>query len=203
MERNCPMVNASSFPAPPAFVPNRVPRRSRTAPLGVALAAALLLGGCSWLPDMPPLPGPDLFDTPRSLRGNLIEDDQLQQVVVNVSSRNDVLALLGSPSASGTFDDSEWFYIGGVTRQRPGRLLGIEEQRVVILRFDQRGTLREIRRLGMEDGREVAAVSRITPSPGTERSFLQLLFGNIGRVGPGVSGGQSTGPGAPSSTGGR
>jgi outer membrane protein assembly factor BamE (lipoprotein component of BamABCDE complex) len=72
---------------------------------------------------------------------------------------------------------------------------------VVILRFDQRGTLREIRRLGMEDGREIAAVSRTTPSPGTERSFLQQLFGNIGRVGPGVSGGQSTGPGAPSSGG--
>ena len=141
--------------------------------------------------------------TPRSLRGNLIEDDQLSQVVVGVSSRNDVLALLGSPSATGTFDDSEWFYIGGVTRQRPGRLLGIEEQRVVIMRFDQRGTLREVRRLGVEDGRDIAAVSRITPTPGNERSFLQQLFGNIGRVGPGVTGGQSTGPGAPSSAGGR
>ena len=197
------MVNASSFPPRPTLAPDRAPRRPRTAPLGAALAVALLLGGCSWLPDMPPLPGTDLFDTPRSLRGNLIEDDQLQQVAVGVSSRNDVLALLGSPSATSTFDDSEWFYIGGVTRQRPGRLLGIEEQRVVILRFDERGTLREIRRLGMEDGRDIVAVSRITPTPGNERSFLQQLFGNIGRVGPGVSGGQSTGPGAPSSTGGR
>lgn len=197
------MVNASSFPLRPTLAPDRVPRRPRTAPLGAALAAALLLGGCSWLPDMPPLPGTDMFDTPRSLRGNLIEDDQLQQVVVGVSSRNDVLALLGSPSATGTFDDSEWFYIGGVTRQRPGRLLGIEEQRVVILRFDQRGTLREISRLGLEDGRDIVAVGRITPTPGNDRSFLQQLFGNIGRVGPGVSGGQSTGPGAPSSAGGR
>jgi outer membrane protein assembly factor BamE (lipoprotein component of BamABCDE complex) len=201
MERNCPMVNASSFPARPALVPQRVPMRSRSAPRGLALAAALMLGGCAWLPDMPPLPGTDLFDTPRSLRGNLVEDDQMQQFVVGVSSRNDVLALLGSPSATSTFDDSEWFYIGGVTRQRPGRLLGIEEQRVVILRFDQRGTLREIRRLGMEDGREIAAVSRTTPSPGTERSFLQQLFGNIGRVGPGGIGGQSYRPGAPSSGG--
>lgn len=197
------MVNASSDPAPPALVPDKVPSRPRSAPMGVALAAALLLGGCSWLPDMPPLPGADLFDTPRSLRGNLVDDEQLQQIVAGVSSRGDVLALLGSPSATSTFDDSEWFYIGGVTRQRPGRLLGIEEQRVVILRFDQRGTLREIQRLGLEDGREVVAVSRTTPSPGNERSFLQQLFGNIGRVGPGVSGGQSTGPGAPSSSGGR
>jgi outer membrane protein assembly factor BamE (lipoprotein component of BamABCDE complex) len=206
MERHCPMVNASSslsHPlAQPVPAPSRVARRSIAAPLGVGLAAALLLGGCTWLPDMPPLPGADLFETPRTLRGNLIEEEQLQQIVSGVSSRSDVLALLGSPSATSTFDDSEWFYIGGVTRQRPGQLLGIEDQRVVILRFDERGTVREVRRLGLDDGRDVVAVSRVTPSPGNERSFLQQLFGNIGRVGPSVSGGQAGGPGAPT-TGGR
>jgi hypothetical protein len=40
-------------------------------------------------------------------------------------------------------------------------------------------------------------VSRVTPSPGTERSVLQQLFGNIGRVGvPGAQ--QQRGPGAAS-----
>jgi len=186
------MVNASSVPAPsrPAF------RRL----LGAA-GAVLLLGGCSWFPDMPPPPGLDLFETPRQLRGNLVEDEELGQIVAGVSTRNDVQALLGSPSATSAFDDSEWFYIGGVTRQRPGRLLGIEEQRVVILLFDARGTVREVRRLGLADGRDIVAVSRTTPSPGNERSFMQQLFGNIGRVGPSVSGGQSTGPGAPAPTG--
>jgi outer membrane protein assembly factor BamE (lipoprotein component of BamABCDE complex) len=191
------MVNAS----PKAASAGRRVRRGAQA--GAALAALLLLGGCSLMPDMPPPPGTDMFSSPSQMRGNMVEDEDLRQITVGVSSRSDVQALLGSPSQTSTFDDSEWFYIGGVTRQRPGRLLGIEEQRVVILRFDQRGTLREVRRLGMEDGREIAAVSRTTPSPGNERSFLQQLFGNIGRVGPGVTGGQSTGPGAPSSSGGR
>jgi outer membrane protein assembly factor BamE (lipoprotein component of BamABCDE complex) len=178
-----------------------IPGRGQGRRLTGALAALVLLGGCGWLPDMPPLPGADLFETPRQLRGNLVEEEELRQIVTGVSSRNDVQALLGSPSATSTFDDNEWFYIGGVTRQRPGQLLGIEEQRVVIVRFDPRGTVREVRRLGMEDGRTIVAVARTTPSPGNERSFMQQLFGNIGRVGPSVSGGQSTGPGAPAPTG--
>jgi outer membrane protein assembly factor BamE (lipoprotein component of BamABCDE complex) len=195
------MVNASPSPARPAAATEVRDSRARRPLRGALAATLLLLGGCSWFAEMPPLPGADLFDSPRQLRGHLIEDDELRQVVAGVSSRADVQALLGSPSTTGTFEESDWFYIGGVTRQRPGRLLGIEDQQVVVISFDPRGTVREVRRLGPEDGRTIVAVARATPSPGTERSFMQQLFGNIGRVGPGLGGAQQTGPGAPSSTG--
>lgn len=165
-------------------------------------AGLLLLGGCGLTSDLPPLPGADLFDSPRTLRGHLVEEEDLRQIVVGVSSRSDVQALLGSPSATGTFDDSDWFYIGGVTRQRPGRTLAVEDQRVLVVRFDNRGTVRELRRLGPEDGRQVQVVSRVTPSPGNERTLMQQLFGNIGRVGPGLgASGQAGGLGAPAPTG--
>lgn len=185
------MVNAS-----PKATPARGSAR-HSAPTGAALAAMLLLGGCSLMPDMPPPPGTDMFNSPSQQRGNMVDDEDLRQITVGVSSRSDVQALLGSPSQTSTFDDSEWFYIASVTRQRPGRLLGIEDQQVVVVRFDARGTVREVRRLGPQDGRDVATVTRTTPSPGTERTLLQQLFGNIGRVGPGLGGQQSGGPGAP------
>jgi outer membrane protein assembly factor BamE (lipoprotein component of BamABCDE complex) len=199
MERPSPMVNASHAPArPPA--PRRPAQRMHGARAGF-VAAAMLLGGCGLTSELPPLPGADLFDSPRTLRGHLIDDEELRQLVVGVSSRRDVEALLGSPSATATFDDSEWFYIGGVTRQRPGRLLAIEDQQVLIVAFDNRGTVRELRRLGPQDGRDVQVVARTTPSPGNERTLLQQLFGNIGRVGPGIGAGQTGGPGAPAPTG--
>ncbi len=191
------MVNASPVPLRPvtgkAAHPGRPPRGMRSA----MAAAALLLGGCGLTADMPPLPGADLFESPRTLRGHLVEDEDLRQIVVGVSSRRDVEALLGSPSATGTFDDSEWFYIGGVTRQRPGRLLAVEDQQVLVVRFDNRGMVQDMRRLGPQDGREIQAVSRTTPSPGNERTLMQQLFGNIGRVGPGLGANQTGGPGAP------
>lgn len=191
---------ASASPAPPAA-------RPRPARFVLASAAIVMLGACSYMPEMPSLPsmptlpGADVFDSPRQLRGHLLEDDDLGQVVPGVSSRRDVEAVLGSPSATSTFDDSEWFYIGGITRQRPGRLLAIDDQRVVRIRFDNSGTVQEVARLGPDDGRDVRVVSRITPSPGNERSLMQQLFGNIGRVGPGLGGQTQSGPGGSSPQG--
>ena len=178
-----------------------MPRRGR---LGLAGAALAALGACSYLPDMPSmptLPGAEIFEAPRQLRGNRVDEEDLRQVVVGVSSRRDVEAVLGSPSASGTFDDREWFYIGGVTRQRPGQLLAVDEQKVVKIRFDDSGTVQEVQRLGLEDGRQVAVVTRTTPSPGSDMSLLQRLFGNIGRVGPGLGAQSPTGPGSPTPQG--
>jgi outer membrane protein assembly factor BamE (lipoprotein component of BamABCDE complex) len=163
---------------------------------GVMLAAALVaLGGCSSLSS---LPGSDLFSSPRQLRGQMVEAENLTQVTPGVSTRNDVQALLGSPTATATFSDDEWYYISSVTRQRPGRTLSIEEQGVVVVRFDPRGTVQDVRRVGQEDGQNVRFVQRETPSPGNERSIMQQLFGNIGRLGPGLGAGQqNTAPGAP------
>lgn len=169
---------------------------------GATLAAALLLlGGCDWLPrlpTLPALPGADLFDSPRVMRGQAIDQEDLNQITVGVTTRNDVAALLGTPTATGTFDDENWYYISAVTRQRPGRQLAVYDQQVVAISFDQRDTVRAVRRLTQEDARPVQVVQRETPSPGNERTILQQLFSNLGRLGPGVGNiGQQSGPGAP------
>ena len=165
---------------------------------GAALALFALLGtaGCSW---MPSVPGASLFESPRQLRGHAVEEEALAQITPGVSSRADVETLLGSPSQTGTFDNSVWYYLSSVTRQRPGRALSIEDQRVVAITFTGAGVVQEIKRLGQDDGRDVRVVSRVTPSPGNDRTVMQQLFGNIGRLAPGL-GGQGSGQtiGAPS-----
>ncbi len=184
MERPRHPVNVSRRPAR-GFAP------------AAGLVALLALGGCSYLPYVP---GGGLFESPRTIRGHQVDDETLAQITVGVSSRSDVEAVLGSPSVTGTFDDSAWYYISGVTRQRPGQTLALEDQRVVAVLFDGRGTVREIRRLGQDDARDVRVVSRVTPSPGNDRTVLQQLFGNLGRLGPGVGAGANNTVGAPSPT---
>jgi outer membrane protein assembly factor BamE (lipoprotein component of BamABCDE complex) len=171
-------------------------KAARRVASGSLLAAAVALGGCSYLPTaaVQGVPGAGLFDSPRQFRGHAVTAEQLGQITPGVTSRDDVETLLGSPSASGTFDTSEWYYISGITHQRPGRTLGVLEQNVVVVRFDAGGTVQEVRRLGLEDGREVQMVGRETPTPGNDRTLMQQLFGNIGRVG--VAGTQPQGPGS-------
>jgi outer membrane protein assembly factor BamE (lipoprotein component of BamABCDE complex) len=150
---------------------NATPRRPRrTVPV---LALSLALAGCS------------LFESPTTLRGNRVDEDQLAQITPGVQTRADVLALLGSPSARGTFDEDHWYYISQTTRLRPGALPRVEDQKVVALTFDRGGVVREVRQLTLADAQPVQPVTRSTPVPGNDRTVLQQLFGNIGRFGPG------------------
>lgn len=167
--------------------------------MGVATALAVLMAtaGCSY---MPSVPGLGLFESPRTIRGHQVDDETLAQITPGVTSRADLETLIGSPSVTGTFDDATWYYISGVTRQRPGQTLALEDQRVVAVSFDGRGTVTEVRRVGQEDTRNIAFVSRTTPSPGTERTIMQQLFGNLGRLAPGIGNQNNTTVGAPAPT---
>jgi len=162
----------------------RSPNRRFVRP--AVLMACVLLCGCAF------------FEAPAQLRGNHVDADQLKELVPGTSTRADVTALIGSPTARATFDDNTWIYISEVTRPQIGRTQGVLSQAVLVLNFDDKGVLRDLKRLDQEDSLPVSVVSRTTPSPGTEASFLQQLFGNIGRfnaLGPN----QTTGPqgGAP------
>jgi outer membrane protein assembly factor BamE (lipoprotein component of BamABCDE complex) len=133
-----------------------------------------LLSGCSF------------FEQPTQMRGNAVDPDALKELVVGTSSRADVNSLLGSPTAKATFDDNTWIYIAEVTQPRIGRIQGVNSQNVVVMTFDQGGVLRGIQHLDQADGKPVSVVSRATPSPGSEASFMQQLLGNVGKFVPGA-----------------
>jgi outer membrane protein assembly factor BamE (lipoprotein component of BamABCDE complex) len=156
----------------------------------LTLICCLMLSSCSWL-----MPNP-------TMRGNKVDAEQLKELTPGVSSKADVTAVIGSPTARATFDDNTWIYISEVTQPRIGRTLGELDQHVVVLNFDERGTLQTVQKLDKADSLPVAVVARTTPSPGTEASFMQQLLGNIGRFNPAGNAGPSSGvsggaPGAP------
>ena len=149
------------------------------------LLSGLLLSSCGWL-----MPAPQV-------RGNKVDPEQLKELVPGTSTKADVTAVIGSPTAHATFDNNTWLYISELTQQRIGRTLGELDQNVIQLNFDDNGVLRDIAKRDKGDALAVAVVARTTPSPGTEASFLQQLLGNIGRFNP--TGGATTaaGGGAP------
>ena len=147
------------------------------------LLLVLLLTACS------------VVEAPKQLRGNRVDADQLKELVPGTSTRADATSLLGSPTAKATFDDNTWIYIGETTRTRVGRTPGVLQQDVVVLSFDNGGVLRGVKRLNQDDGRDVSVVSRATPSPGSEASFMQQLLGNVGKFSTGAPGGSGRTPG--------
>lgn len=167
-----------------------------------AVAGALLLAGCASLPAIPLPERPrELFAAPVTNRGHLVADEQLAQLTPGVSTRADVQALLGSPSHAGTFSDESWYYISSQSHIRPAQSLAVYDRRVVAVDFNAAGTVTGVRRVAEPDMARIAFVSRETPTPGTEQTWLQRIFGGVGRVGPAAA--ATAGPQSPGSGPGR
>ncbi|WP_242011873.1 outer membrane protein assembly factor BamE [Acetobacter oeni] len=138
-----------------------------------------------------------VFQSTPMPRGSLIEADDYKQLKPGSSNRADALDLLGSPTARATFDDNTWIYVSMMTVPQPANFPKITKQQVVVLNFDQAGTLRVLRTLNLKDAKHPGMIQEKTPTPGTKINILQEILGNVGRYNPmsGMMGGNSFGGG--------
>ncbi len=148
-------------------------------PLLAPILSGFSLGACGF------------FEPPPQVRGNRIDADVLKELTPGTTSRADVMSLIGSPTAHATFNDNIWIYVGQITRMRVARTLGVEDQQVVVMTFNDAGVLQSLRTLNQDDALPVSVVARTTPSPGSEASILQQLIGSVGRYSPGAGSGAS------------
>jgi outer membrane protein assembly factor BamE (lipoprotein component of BamABCDE complex) len=120
--------------------------------------------------------------TPRAgTHGDPLVRDRVSSIVPGVHSRDDVAAILGSPSTNSPFDGEKWYYIS--SRTETFAFLPREEfdRQVVVIAFDESGRVRSVERFGQERGQDVAIVRRETPTAGNELNLVQEFLGNIGR----------------------
>jgi outer membrane protein assembly factor BamE (lipoprotein component of BamABCDE complex) len=150
-----------------------------------ALGLVLLVAGCGWLAPTP------------VVRGNHPDADALKELTPGTSTKQDVTALIGSPTAHATFDDNTWLYIGEFTQTRIGETPAVISQKVVVATFNDAGVLQHMDVRNKADALPVSVIARTTPSPGTQASFMQQLFGNIGKFVPTAGANPGTGGGAP------
>lgn len=114
-------------------------------------------------------------------RGNLPPHARLNQLKPGEQTREQVAQLIGTPATVSTFGEPVWYYIGFRTETTAFFKPEEVERKVVAVHFDERGYLKEVRELGLGDGRELSMVDRETPTVGKDLTVLQQLFGNLGR----------------------
>lgn len=145
----------------------------RRAAIWSGLVAGLVLIGC--VPQV-------------SNHGYRLDEAAFAQIEPGRTTRDQVLQLLGSPSALTTFDGSVWYYVS----QRSERLSfyqdNVVNQDVVTITFDDLGTVASIDRHGLERAHEVSFVERETPTSGSELTAFEQFIGNIGRFNPPADG---------------
>ncbi len=114
-------------------------------------------------------------------RGNLPDPDQLTKIKPGQHTRMQVTEILGSPSNISTFDLETWYYVSQRTETTAFFEPDVMTRQVVILRFDKGGTLTDVRTIGLEEGRNVLPVERVTPTSGNEITFIEQILGNLGK----------------------
>ncbi|MFB2532446.1 outer membrane protein assembly factor BamE [Paracoccus sp. p4-l81] len=129
--------------------------------------------------------------------GYIPPEQDLAQIVVGQTTREDVVTLVGRPGTAGLLEGADWYYVGsrwryyGVTEPKE-----IERQ-VVAIRFTPEGVVRNVERFGMERGRVVALSQRITTANIEGLSMIRQLLSGLGRLNPGQMLGGSSGGGNP------
>ena len=114
-------------------------------------------------------------------RGNLPNPDMLANIEVGQVNKRQVIELIGSPSTVELFNGESWYYISEKTETKAFFEPKTTNRKVVIIRFNKRGIVKEIKTIGLKEARNIKMVDRVTPTAGREMNILRQLFGNIGR----------------------
>ncbi len=119
----------------------------------------------------------------REHRGYVVDPVLVAGIQPGVDNRESVQGTLGRPTFGGQFDQRDWYYVSRMTKQLAFNRPSPTEQTVLHIRFNEAGTVEQVNRTGLELARAIDPVGWETPTLGSERSFFEEIFGNIGAVG--------------------
>lgn len=136
--------------------------------LSVAAMAAIAASGCSRI---------------NYQRGYLADPVMMAAVLPGVDNRASVEQMLGRPSLASEFDQSTWYYISQKSEQFAFLTPRPVEHQVVAIRFTDSGDVAAVDNFGLDDVADITPHSDKTETRGKEITFLQQLFGNVGRFG--------------------
>jgi outer membrane protein assembly factor BamE (lipoprotein component of BamABCDE complex) len=109
-------------------------------------------------------------------------DAELATLEIGTDTRETVTQKVGRPSAEGLLEDSGWFYVQSRWEQIGPRAPVEVDRQVVVISFDDGGTVSNVERFGLEDGQVVALSRRVTDSNIQGVTLIGQLLGNIGRL---------------------
>lgn len=115
------------------------------------------------------------------VRGNLPNPDLVADIEIGHISKKQVVALLGSPSSVSPLSSDTWYYVSERTETLAFFEPKVKERKVLVIRFDKKEIVSNVKVFGLEDAKKFEMVERVTPTAGKEFTILQQLFGNIGR----------------------
>jgi outer membrane protein assembly factor BamE (lipoprotein component of BamABCDE complex) len=114
--------------------------------------------------------------------GYVPADTELALVEVGVDSRETVTQKIGRPSTSGLLNDEGWYYVQSQYRTIGPREPKEVDRQVLVVTFNEAGTVENIAKFGLEDGNVVEISRRVTETNIKGITIIQQLLGSFGNI---------------------
>ncbi|PCD77640.1 outer membrane protein assembly factor BamE [Pseudothioclava arenosa] len=114
--------------------------------------------------------------------GYVPSEEDLALVEVGKSNRDDVTRAVGRPSSAGLLQGAGWYYVGSRWKHFGARAPEEIEREVVAISFDDKGTVTNVERFGLEDGEVVVLSRRVTETSIKGIGLIRQVLGSFGRV---------------------
>jgi len=116
-----------------------------------------------------------------SYQGFQAVEQSPSDVKTGTDTRSTVLAKLGTPTATSTFDKNTWFYLSQSSNKTAFYHARVTKRSVVAIDFDKDNEqVLAVNTYTLKDGRVIAYNGRETPTRGREMTVLEQLLGSIG-----------------------
>ena len=113
--------------------------------------------------------------------GHSVDNAELDQIELGVSTRVDVLAGLGQPSFEGSFGANKLYYVSQIMIEPAGGKKTTQSRTVLAFSFDEQDVLTSLDVTDETTGNTVAHLDAKTPTPGDTFGLVDQIFSNLKR----------------------
>lgn len=117
--------------------------------------------------------------------GYVPTDTDLEQIIVGVDTRDTVAETVGRPTSFGVLEGGGWYYTQSRWRHFAFTAPKIVDRQLVAITYTEAGTVENIERFTLEDGRVIALSRRVTNSNIKGISFIRQMLSNFGNFNAG------------------
>ena len=110
--------------------------------------------------------------------------EDLQNLVVGVDTRDTVNDVIGPPSSAGMLDRGDYYYVRSRVKEVGMYRPEVIERQVLAISFAPNDTIANIETFSLADGNIVPLTRRVTDSSVVGNGFLRQILGNFGNVNP-------------------
>lgn len=114
--------------------------------------------------------------------GYVPTEQELALIEVGVDTRETVGQKIGRPTTSGLLNDEGWFYVQSRYKHFGPRAPQEIERQVLAVTFNAAGTVENVARYGLEDGKVVQISRRVTEPNVKGLTVIQQILGSFGRL---------------------